>query len=207
MWTQMVLAKISFSFPGDRRGSEVLEELADCQNGEELVTSIQLLIAYCLFIALCTHACVSAYVSLAYSHLLNMQHIACSMHYAHLHVHLHVHVHLHMWSLAYCLFDAQMNSCVQAQVKMWLPVYVQACTNFHACTKIKPKLASHFVFTCCSQVGQCQYFANLHICKLRSRGIFIYARLAPMPINCNSGYLIIRYVTTWFVIVMFMLCY
>jgi len=25
---------------GDRRGSEVLEELADCQNGEELVTSI-----------------------------------------------------------------------------------------------------------------------------------------------------------------------
>ena len=35
-----VAAKISFSFPGDRRGSEVLEELADCQNGEELVTSI-----------------------------------------------------------------------------------------------------------------------------------------------------------------------
>ena len=41
--------KICFAFSsGDRRGSEVLEELADCQNGEELVPHIQSL-AYCLF--------------------------------------------------------------------------------------------------------------------------------------------------------------
>ena len=92
-----------------------------------------------------------------------------------------------------------------------LPINMDAFQNTSACSHGDVQISCLFICICicifiCLRISMCMCECVMHILCLEACSL-AEASFNLWPITCNSGYLIIRYMTTWFVKVIFKLCY